>query len=328
MRWTEKAGLLVVAAIVCSTPLSADVRTEQKTKLTLGGGLGRVVSMFGGKAAKEGVVQTVTVKGDRKLTVMENMGQLVDLAEEKIYDIDFKRRSYKVTTFAELRQKMQEAQEKAQKEMAKQKEKEKDEPAESGPRMEIDVTSKETGERKKVNGFDARRVITTVTVREEGKTLEEGGGLVLTSDSWLTGDAPAIKEIEEFDRRYFEKIAAPVGGAEGMAAALAMYPALKDALSRARVEGAKLEGTPVSTVLTVDAVKSAAQAEQEAKAEEGSGGGGLGGMLARRLARRKKDENADNTRAMIMTTTSDVLSVTTSVAADAVAIPADFKQKD
>ena len=65
--------------------------------------LGRMVNMFGGKAAKEGTASTVAVKGDRKATIGEATGQIIDLGEEKIYDLDMRKKSYKVTTFAELR---------------------------------------------------------------------------------------------------------------------------------------------------------------------------------------------------------------------------------
>lgn len=327
MRWMNVAGLALLGLTVGAAPLAADVRSEQKTKIAFGGGLGRIVSVFGGKAAREGVVQTVAVSGDRKMTVTDRTGQLIDLAEEKIYDIDFKRRRYTVTTFAELRQRLEEAQAKAREDMEKAEGR--DGSAEPQKKMEIDVVSKETGERKTINGFDARQVVTTITVREEGKTLEEGGGMVLTSDSWLTAGAQELKEIEAFDRRYAEKLAGVVGSAEQLAAAMAIYPALKEALGRARVEGAKLEGTPVSTVLTVEGVKSPEQTRAEADADQG-GGGGLGGMLARRMMRRKKadDESAGGGRTAIMTTTTEVLSVSASVTPDAVAIPADFKLRD
>ena len=39
----------------------------------------------------------------------------------------------------------------------------------------------------------------TVTVREKGKTLEEGGGMVMTTDMWLGPEIPQMKEFAEFD---------------------------------------------------------------------------------------------------------------------------------
>ena len=67
------AGALAAALLVFSThTLSADVRADQKTRIELGGMLGRIVNFFGGKAAREGVVSTVAVKGDRKATMNED----------------------------------------------------------------------------------------------------------------------------------------------------------------------------------------------------------------------------------------------------------------
>jgi hypothetical protein len=92
-----------VAVTLGGAVLLADVRTEQKTHATFGGPLGRMIGMFGGKAAKEGIVETVAVKGDRKMTTSEKTARLIDLAEEKVYEIDLDGKSYKVTTFAEIR---------------------------------------------------------------------------------------------------------------------------------------------------------------------------------------------------------------------------------
>ena len=93
----------------------ADVKTREKTHVSLGGMLGKIFNMFGGKAAKEGVVSTTAVKGNRKITMNESTGQIIDLSEEKIYDLDMKKKTYEVTTFEQLRQRMREAREKAEK---------------------------------------------------------------------------------------------------------------------------------------------------------------------------------------------------------------------
>jgi hypothetical protein len=93
-------------------------------------------------------------------------------------------------------------------------------------------------------------------------------------------------------------------------------------------EGSKLEGTAIATTMTVEAVKSPEQMEQQAEQEESSGGGGLTGMFARKMMKKKKAEDeGPKDRAKVMTTTHEVLSVSTGVAPSDVAIPADFKQK-
>lgn len=328
VRIAGKLAAGVCLAALAAAPAAADVKTEEKGHVRFEGMLGRMANMFGGKAAKEGVITLVAVKGDRKLSRTDRTGQLIDLAEEKIYDIDFGRKRYKVTTFDELRRRMQEAQERARRDRD-EADKDAGEPA-GGKEYEIDVKVNETGATKTLNGHDTRQVVTTVTVREKGRTIEQSGGMVLELDSWLAKTIPAMKEVLDFDMRYMQKLHGGVAGAsaEQMAAALAMYPMLSEALARVKTEGTKVDGTAIATTLKVEAVKSPEQMEQESEQEESSGGGGLGGMLARKMMKRKKaDDEGPKDRATIMTTTHEVLSVSTDVAPGDVAVPPGFEQK-
>ena len=72
--------------------------------------------------------------------------------------------------------------------------------------MEIDFDVKNTGAEEAINGFDTHEAIVTVTVREKGKTLEQGGGMVMTADMWLAPKIAAMKEIRDFDVRYAQKL--------------------------------------------------------------------------------------------------------------------------
>src|SRR5215213_9420173 len=111
---------LPVAFVVCvltlaSSTLSADVRSDQRVKFQLGGAIGKMVNMFGGKGAREGVTSMVAVKGNRKATMSDTSGQIIDLTEEKIYNLDMKKKTYTVTTFAEIRKQMEDAKREAEK---------------------------------------------------------------------------------------------------------------------------------------------------------------------------------------------------------------------
>jgi hypothetical protein len=149
-------------------------------------------------------------------------------------------------------------------------------------------------------------------------------------DSWLAPKIPAAGEVADLNMRYWHKLQGPQAGAlsaEQLAAAMAIYPMLKEALGRVNTEGAKVDGTPILSTMTVQAVKDPAQAKQES--EDSSGGGGLGGMLARKMMRKKADDQATGgNKATIMTTTTEVLSVTPNAAAEDVALPAGFKEKN
>jgi len=300
-------------------PALADVKTRDKTQVKFEGMLGRMVGMVGGKAAREGVVTTVAVKGDRKAELNDTSGRIVDLKEEKVYELDVKKKSYEVVTFDELRRRMREAREKAEKSATNEGEApQQDKPARE---MEVDFDVKETGQTRSIAGHTTKEVLMTVTVREKGRALEDGGGMVMTSNSWMAPAIPAMRELSDFERRYWKAIAPEVAGvsAEQMAAVMAMYPMMKQAMERLQAEGTKLQGTPLATTTVFEAVKSKDQAAQDSQQ---SSGGGLGGMLARKMMK-----NESRPRATVFTLTHETLEVSSTVAAEDLQLPAGFKEK-
>ena len=315
--------LVVICLAVAAGSVSADVKTQDKTQVKFEGMLGRMVGMFGGKAARDGMVTSHAVKGDRKIELTGDVsGRIVDLKEEKVYELDLKKKTYEVTTFAELRRRMQEAREKAEKAQREApKEEQPQEPQKPAREMEFDFDVKETGKTRTIAGHNAREVIMTVVMREKGKTLEESGGVVLTSNSWMGPAIPAMKEFAEFEMRYWKAVAPEAAGIspEQMAAAMAMYPLLGQAMERMKAEGSKLEGTPLASTVTFEGVKNKEAMDQQSQQ---SSGGGLGGMLARRMM--KQDTKP---RTLIFTTNHEMLAISTEVGGTELDIPAGFKEK-
>jgi hypothetical protein len=337
-RITVASTLAILA--LSSYAIRADVRTEEKSRFELGGVLGRMVNIFGGKGAREGVTSSIAVQGDRLSKMNDTSGQIIDLGEEKVYDLDLRKKQYTVTTFAELRRRMEEAQRKAEESARKANAREaKGDAKERDPNqkeMEVDFDLKETGQKKTIHGFDTREVVMTITLREKGKTLEQGGGMVLTDDMWLAPKIAAMKEIADFNQRYALRLQGPMmagASAQDLAAAMAMYPMMKQAVARMNTENVKMDGTPISSTVTMDAVQSAEQAAQESKRDEdskpdtGSGVGSLLSGLAKRGAQKKAEgDNENKARSTFITTTNEVLKATTAVSAADMAIPAGFKQ--
>jgi hypothetical protein len=333
---------ILVCVLALTASLSADVRTDQRVRFQLGGAIGKMVNMFGGKGAREGVTTVVAVKGNRKATMSDTTGQIIDLSEEKIYDLDIKKKTYTVTTFAQLRKQMEDAQRDAEK-MASQAPREPGQPskpAEKDPNAreyEVDFAMKNTGVTKKVNGFDTTQTVVTITVREKGKTLDQSGGLVMTNDLWLAANAPSTRDLADFDMKYAQKLYGPTvvgASAQDMAMALAMYPQMKPALDKMRAEGTKVEGTAILTEIKMESVPpgtanttaAAVPAPEEPKKR------GLGGMLGglKKMAEEAEKNNSGNakpSRAIIMTTSIEMVKLTTDVDAASVAIPAGFTEK-
>lgn len=341
--------LSITVLILSAALLRADVKTEEKSQVQFPGMLGRMMNLFGGKAMREGVTDTVAVKGNRKLTISDTTGRIIDLDEEKVYDLDFKSKSYKVMTFDDLRRQMEQTEQRAKAEQQKSQPSEpKSETADpNAKQMQIDFDLKETGQKKNINGFDTREVVMTITVREKDKTLEQSGGMVMTTHEWLTTPIAALKEIADFDRRYQEKLNGPsfaiMPSADQMAAAAAMYPMLTQAIGKFNVENVNMDGTAIQTVMTTESVLSAeelqkqqqqqqkAQADDTATSAPTSVGGLLGGLgrraIKNRVQQKQQQENTTPGRATIMTMNHEVLKVATDATAADVAIPAGFKEK-
>jgi hypothetical protein len=330
-KWFVAVGTLsLVLALAVSA--RADVKSQQKAQVKFEGALGRIMNMFGGKAAKEGVVITTAVAGDRQMTTTDQSAELVDLAAEKVYRLDLKNKTYKVQTFAEIRKEWEDMQAKAKEQAAENKEKGEQ------PQYEIDVDLKKTGQQRTIGAYACQEVVTTITIRQKGRKLEDGGGMVMTANSWLAPKMPAMQEQVAFQQRYMTKLFGTDTAtmARDMAQALAMYPQLKEGMARWQKEAGGLDGTPVLTTLTMESVMTAEQAQAQADKDKSGGGVGLPGGLGGMFGRKKKAEEpakegqaaqGPKTRATIMTTTTELLEVATTVAAVELEIPAGFKQK-
>lgn len=328
-----RSRVLVTAALVlvASYGVLADVRTEQKTQVQFAGMFGRMVNLFGGRGAREGITSTVIVKGNRKATLGENSSQIIDLDEEKIYDVDLRRKQYKVTTFAEIRKQMEDARKQAEEDARRQSD-DRSEPSktdEPQKEVEVDFDVKNTGESKTINGFNTSQTIVTVTVREKGKTLEESGGLVMKTDMWMAPEQKALREVYEFDLRYAQKLYGGMFGtvsASQMAMMTALYPMMRPAIEKMQAEGAKVQGTAIQTTLTFEAVPSAEQMKAAQKEDPAASGRGIGGMLGGLARRARKQDDEPKQRTPFMTSNIEVLKLSTDVAASDVAVPAGFKE--
>src|SRR5205823_7966315 len=206
-RVVRFAAVTVPLLMLAAGAAFADVKTKEQSQVKFEGMLGRMFNLFGGKAAKEGVTNTSAVKGNRKATINDSTGEIIDLSEEKVYDLNVKKKEYTVKTFDQIRKEMRDAEERARKQQEKEEPTtEKGEPQKPTKEYEVDWDVKETGQKKDVAGYNTHETMVTVTVREKGKTLEESGGIVMTNDMWLGPRVAETKEFADFDIRYWKQL--------------------------------------------------------------------------------------------------------------------------
>jgi hypothetical protein len=334
---------LLVAAVLLTLPALAlaEATVEQKTQFQLAGAAGKVVNFFS-KTAREGLTTTTFVKGDRKLERSADSGELIDLAEEKVYTIDFGGKSYTVETFEQIRQRMREAMEKAREGAGKGQGKGQDKAEEQPPEYEVDFDVNETGNKQTIAGFDCREVVATVVVRKKGMKLEEGGGAVLTSNMWLGPKIAALDEEAAFDLRYAKALRLQEmmdqQQMQALAAAFATNPALQEAMKKFRERKIDMKGSSVKTVMSLEAVADPRQGATSG--EESAAGGneaskGIGNMLGKlgtTFGKKKSKEGAEAKpatpgRSQVFTTTGELVRAVPEAEAADVTIPANFKQK-
>jgi hypothetical protein len=200
--------------------------------------------------------------------------------------------------------------------------------------MEMDFKITEPGQKKTINGFECREIVAVVTVREKDKKAEDGA-MTITSSMWLTPKIAAVKELEEFDLKVAKALYLPM--AQEMAAqitpAMGMYPGLGEAIGKLETEKVNMDGTAIMTVIRGDIVGNPEQQKAAAKQAEQPKQGGiptsLGGLLGGlgRKAAPKKEEPADGKLPSFMTSTTELMNVSTVVSDAEVAIPAGFKEK-
>lgn len=349
-----RMGMFVVGAAalaaVLTSEASAAVRMEEKSQWQLEGMLGKVASLVT-KGAPEAETTTVAATASRKVSMSGKTGEIIDLDEGAVYQLDLENRTYTVTTFDELRQRVQAARKEAARAELEEEPRNavprtaEPEPNELLQHLEIEVELKNTGRTRTINGFDARETVMSITAHEKGKTLDESGGLALTSSMWLAPKIPALKELNAFDQRYARKLAGAIFGGppehdpSASPSAVAAHPMLKDVLVRMRAEGAKVEGSPILTTMTVDLVPSAEQRAEQRQARPprersrpaGKGVGGLLGGLVSQAVERKVEERVERPRdegqnVTIFRMTNEVVRVSTDVSAADLALPPGFRR--
>ena len=326
MKRSAKWFGLAVVAVLMTAHVLADVKTREKSTMKFEGLMGGILTrMLGGG---DGITSTIAVKGNRMSTLNDTTGQIVDLSEEKIYILDVKKKEYRVMTFAEMRKQMEEAKKSLQQQSQSMSAEDKQALQDAGKQLEFDADVKETGQKQNVAGQDTRQVVLTIVMREKGKTLEEGGGLVMTNDMWLAEKVAAMDELYAFYVKYFKAVfegtftGMDAQQANALTAFLPGFAALSE---RMAAESKKLQGTAVMNTMTIEGVKSAEQMKAAAAQQQQSGGGGISGAIAGRIMRGRGGAPQQRTKAL--TSTRELLSVATTVADADVQIPAGFKEK-
>lgn len=194
-----------LAAWLLAGSLAADVTYNQTTKFK-GGTLIDMVQkmanmplmgrMMGGnmKQAFEDQHYEVSVKGNKMARIGGLMSTLYDLDAGTLTSIDNTKQTYTVQSFDELKQRMQQMQERMNKGQ--------------GGDIDFDVKSEKTGQTQMINSESAAETLITMTAKQASAQ----GQMVVKVHAWMVPAKPAMEEVRDFQKRLAEKMGFAASG--------------------------------------------------------------------------------------------------------------------
>jgi hypothetical protein len=304
---------LVPVAALCGGLLAApaaaqDVQWTVWSKVDFSGALGPIMRLFAGSGES---TEKNSIKGGRMRTDGgETQSHIVDLENGRFINIDHKAKTYTVVTLAQLVEYTKQMEAQAQAKLAEAKGQPKAEPSGEARKDSVEVRVRasvdRTGEKLKIAGYDAERVLLTaeteVLVTPEGETeKQQAGTLVIFMDSWHANGVPA----EEAMRRMAEKAGPAVRAkseeaAKNVVGAITSDPQARDAVEKAAREADKLGGFDMKSTLHIVLVPAGLKFNREQAFADEKGGGGSGltakkalGGLLRGAAGANRQEQAE-----------------------------------
>ncbi len=247
------------------------------------------------RAAREPILSTHIVKGNRMATITKDRISVIDLAQENITTIDTAKKTYSVMTFAEMKQAMEEA---AKRMQGRQKNKGDDKSGDV--QAQFKISAKATGQTRTLQGLNAKEILITMAMEGNNSKTGESGAMEVTTDAWYA-PVPGYGEVKEFHKKMAAKMGNMFGsGMQQIAQMAAMQGGqanVNQSMEQVAKELAKIDGVPVESVVKMGATgttaggsTSTAQPEPE---EKKSGPSSVAGAALGRLGgfgRHKKDD--------------------------------------
>lgn len=211
------------------------------------------------------------VHGNQMAVVSAASSEIIDLDQGAITRIDNEKKTYTVTTFADMRQAFKDAPKKLEQAQAQIKQQQQEQPAaapDSLPQLKVtfDVSVVDAGESKVVNGKMAKEQVFTLKahVTDPNADPSQGGNTMTynyVTEIWTTPDPPEVLAVQDFYRRYARKMMEgvdmtglmaamkpainPAGLGPLFASQPGLGPALQEMSKKMATEMAKVKGTRV-----------------------------------------------------------------------------------
>lgn len=333
------------AVMLLSSVLPADFSYTSNTKLTGGSMAGamKFAGKMGGQNLQD-MTQQIYVSGDKMATLDEHTGTIINLADETITTVNFKKQEYSIMTFAQMKAALAQMQAKADKERAKARKKNPEAPE---MQMNLSVEVKDPGRSENIGGVDAKEMILLIDTQFEDQQSSASGAMNMAINMWLAEGVTGADEIKDFYRRMADQIDWAPGAS--MVSAMGRGMNANESMAELQKKMAELEGFPVKQIMrmggSIDGMEQLSEQDQAevAAAEEAQPGmkdalkgalGGFGGFGRKKKKKDKEPEPQANSGTMTAGQAGVLMEMTTfnsgfstaSVPADKFKAPSGFKQ--
>jgi hypothetical protein len=272
--------------------------------------------------------------------------EIVRLDEDKVFEIDPKKRTYKEESLAVRRARLQQAAEQAKQQQDKQ-------PAPTGMDesdcewSEPTTDVKHTGAKAQIAGFDAEQV--SIVAKQSCKSRKTGAvcDIALLLDEWIAPGFTLSDEVTKYRMAYAEQMGLTSGGRDVTERAQAMFGRYKGAWQQIADKMKDVKGYPVKTSFSLGLGGAQCQNGGGSSSQTSDSGSGssssqnpsaLASQIAGSLFKKKKPAPAPETAPtpsaaaasglyVPLSISSELLAVSKdSLPADTFEVPAGFKK--
>lgn len=254
----RRFALVSGIAVLASSTLLADFSYQETSTIT-GGMVARMMKFAGvfSKKAREPIQSTIAVKGNKMLHRTADSASIIDLDAQTITSINFRKHTYSVMTFEQMKQMLAQPSEKMKQQSNNGQ----------NAQMQFKVSAKSTGAVRQISGYDTKETLVKMEMEATDQKSGQTGAMVITTDMWLAPSVSGYSEVRDFYKRISEKINWTPGQNMFM-----MSPQVSEGMAEVYKEAAKMDGVPVLQTITMGAAgeNAAAAANQQQAAQQQS----------------------------------------------------------
>ena len=269
---------LAIIFISLSPLARADFKYSEQSKMT-GGSLMKMTQTLGvfsksARQANQATTTTTMVKGNR-MRQESNDGkvQITDLDGRRFIYVDPATRQYSIVTFVDFKTAMQRAEQQAQAQQAQQQAQAQANP-QAQQKSNVKITPKfdaeVTGASRNILGVAANEMRMKMEMMMETtdpQTQGQSGSFLITSDAWMAPSVPGYDEVRAFQMKLAKELNWLPSTFAGMMGGSMSNPQMGSAMQEFRKNAEKVQGLPLSTVVSVGMASSGAPSGQNPGAQ-------------------------------------------------------------